>query len=877
MSQIITVIEDPCDPESWEVFERESIRELLVELYETAPKNLRIYHLQIADNCDVSPHDQDDWEALDNLPGPFYVLAPPEWAELIIAVVVAALVAVASFFLLRPNLPAPDNHVSSSNNALTDRQNVGRPLQRIEDPVGEVRSWPTLLAASYIVFENKAAVAYDLMCIGRSEYDIDDVREDTTPVTQIDGMSVEIWGPNTSALSGDEPVMIIGKPGARITESLMIVIPSSSVNDQVLYPPNYKTVVCSNNIAFFNDTGPMYIKSTDTDIMKWTDFFEADESIIVTGANYSDGPHTVNLDATYVVDSATDDKLFLVDPQLVNSDWNTVHLMSGGHTGNISPTITDADITTSIVGEFLLDHDDQTEFWFNVIAENGLYGLTSKNKQVSRSVDLRAILTPTLADGTPTGGSPETFNFTITGSAITRSLLGWTLKAHPTFVGPCNITLQRLSAFDYAFDGQLTDEIKWHNLYAVAPITVTDFGNVTHLRVRTPTTTAALGVKNRKMNMRIVRRFPRREGTGFSVALYATKSVADIFCGVTLDPFIGNRPIEELNIDQIYGEIAIAQAYFRFVDAIECGMTFDDFSLSAEDHMFTIAGVAYCQPLRRGSVFELKFEQPTDNSILLMNHRNKMPKSENRIYRFGFVDDNDGVELTWYDKDNYDAPTIYRVPTDNSARKPKKIDKRGVRNFRQVFWHAWREYSKLKNQWITTSFTALQSANIIGVNDRILVANNVRTQNYTQDGFVRQQDGLFLTLSQDLVLQDDVNYKIFVQIPNGTVDAIPMIPGPLANQVILSRPPSSAIMFGYNVSRVPALYWVVPEDDDEEAAFIVSEKSPTDKMTSKITAINYSDLYYTQDGVDPSRMLTDTSGNPITTTPDSGETPITLS
>lgn len=48
------------------------------------------------------------------------------------------------------------------------------------------------------------------MCIGRGEFEIDDVKEDTTLASQIDKMSVAIYGPGTSPNSGTAHFYSIG-------------------------------------------------------------------------------------------------------------------------------------------------------------------------------------------------------------------------------------------------------------------------------------------------------------------------------------------------------------------------------------------------------------------------------------------------------------------------------------------------------------------------------------------------------------------------------------------------------------------------------------------------------------------------------------------
>lgn len=842
MTQRITIIEDVFDPSSWLVREGADVRDVLTGHFAHWPENGRLYHGHIAHDHDITPLDEIDWNKLPQAPGPFFMVVTPGDPVTAIITVVAVAVTLLATFLLMPSIPALANAtVGSSNNELSGRQNKARPLQRIPDILGQVRSTPDLLGQPYKVFEAAKEVEYAYLCVGRGAYEIADIRDDRTPADQIDGMSIAVYGPDTSPLGGSPQLLI----GDAITEPLVTVVPITAVNGQTLYAPNYKTVIGNNNIRFWAvTTTDSYLQSTDTSKIKWGDYFEAGDTVIITNASDSNGlGSTVNLAGTYVVDHLDDEHLWLTHPELVNGNWTTLHGWSGSHTGAISPTVV-ADGVNQWVGPFQTDAENLTQIWANVVAQNGLYGINSDNKQVSISVTVQFELTPIDGNGDPIG-SPETFNLTIQGSAVDRSFTGATKKMDPTFTGPCSIRARRTSNFDFSFTGQIQDEVKWRDAMAVEPVDVAGFGNVTTVHSRTPATQVALGLKQRKLNMLATRKVPSRVGDGFGVGLTASRSVADIFCFAALDPFIGGRSLGELAVAQIYAEIAEAQFYFGNAEAVEFGFTFDDDSVSFEETAAAIAEAAFCTARRIGSRLELALEKATSDSVILFNHRNKKPGSETRTISFGNLSDYDGVEYSWVDKGNFDGPAVFRIPEDGSAVRPKKIDSVGQRNLSQVHWHAWREYNKIIYQHVAVEFTTLPEASLVGRLDRILVADNTRSE--TQDGEVVSQDGLILTLSRSVELDEDVNYRIFLQIPNGTVDAIDIEPGDVSNQVILAQAPSSPLSLDRD-RYARTTYWIVAEEDGREQAFLVSEKTQQDNSTFTISAVNYDPRYYSRDG-----------------------------
>jgi hypothetical protein len=846
MTQSVTIIEDPFDQASWVRLEGEDIRDLLTGHFQTWPETARLYYGAIAKDRDITPMDAADWATLPLLPGPFFVVVKAAGFDpvtlALVEVAVSVLLSVASFLLV-PSVPKTGGNIDSSSNALSDRQNKARPLQRIPDIFGEVRSTPDLLGVPIKVFEDKKEVEYSLMCIGRGAYEVTDVRDDTTLVSELDGASVEVYGPYTSPLSGDDPEILIGDA---ITETLVSAKASNAINGQVLYAPNYKSadMVALNSGARFE-----YVGKITAEAINWERYFEAGDKITITGADDTKDGHTVNLDGIYEVDHIGNDgtELFLVSPASVNSDWNTLDFMGSDRTNYIKPLI-EVDMVR-YAGPFTMDVSDLTQVWANVVAQGGLYTIGSGGAQRRIDVTVRMTLTPLDAAGDPTG-SAETFDFTIPGAATSRSLIGLTCRADPTFTGKCSVKMERTSDSVTTDGVQVSDEIKWRDLYAISPVGVTDFGNVTTIYSRSVATPAALGLKARKLNMNVIRKVPSRDGDGFTETLSASRSVDDIFCFTALDPYIGGRSLAELDVAGIYAEVAEVVSYFGTEEAAQFGYTFDDDNISFEETAAAIAEAAFCQAQRQGSVLRLSFEKATDDSTILYNHRNKLPGSETRTVSFGPLNDNDGVEYSYVDKANYDAPVVYRVPVDGSALKPKKIDSIGQRNFNQVYWHAWREYNKIIHQHVATQFTATSEAALTGRLDRILVADNTRPRAGTQDGEIVSQNGLILTLSQKVNFAPDKSYTIFLQIPDASVEAIGISAGATAYQVVLASAPSSALALGDDL-YARATYWIVANDDGREQAFLVSENTPGDNGTFDLIAVNYDARYYEKDSASP--------------------------
>jgi len=549
---------------------------------------------------------------------------------------------------------------------------------------------------------------------------------------------------------------------------------------------------------------------------------------------------TVNLAGTYTISSVTANTISLSSPASVNSDWNDLTQYTGNQTGLMSPTMYSTGIVW--IGPFTLDVDDLEQIYINLVALNGLYKDDGK-QQYAFNIQVEVEATPVDANGNAIG-SAETTTGTVIGSSKTRGTRALTIKFNPTFTGRCKVRARRITNSDTSFEGSVIDEVKWRDLYAMSPVNETDFGDITTVHSLTYATDGALALKSRKLNMDVTRKIPTRtSGDQFTTTLTATNSADEIISAIALDPKIGNRQKSEIDFDSIYDTVAAVKAYFGTDEAGEFNYTFDSDNFSFEETMSTIATAIFCTAYRRGNVLKLSFEKATENSTLLFNHRNKLPGSESRTVQFGGPKEQDGVEYEYVDPADGSLVTL-TIPYDNPPDNPQKVESVGVRNYAQAYFQAWRIWNKIQYQNVLTDFDATQEADILVLNERILVADNTRTG--TQDGDILAQDNLTLTLSQDVVFETGETYTIFLQHYDGTVESIAVSAGAQANEVILATAPKQAISLD-SANYARATYQVVKDSSDRETAFLVNEKSPRDNFTSGITAINYADEYYLND------------------------------
>lgn len=558
--------------------------------------------------------------------------------------------------------------------------------------------------------------------------------------------------------------------------------------------------------------------------------FVAQNHTVAAGISLNKSSNSVVLDGAYTISSITSSTITLATPSSINPDWLKIPDLLGGTTYNLVSSVDLDLVSDKWVGWFDVEFDDPTEAIFNFYFPQGLYNMTSKGKVGEGFVEI-TIQYRYLGETTVytrkhyeyRNGNKDTFGITIRevlrgyGEGISFRIAKTRQKSGNSPVTECKVK----------------------DVYLAAQTDKTSYPGVTVIRSRTVATDGALSVKERKLNCLVTRKL-MVDGTG---ALQATRDAGQALINMALDEYIGRRSSTEIDIPQIKSEIQKIKTYFGSNAPAEFCYTFDDDNLSFEEQAAMVASACFSETYRYGNKLRLKFEAPQDNSVLLFNHRNKVPGSEKRTYNLGIDKDYDGVELEYTSPDD-DLRVTYAIPENGSARNPLKITTSGIRNHAVAKTRAWREWNKLRYQTESVEFDALDESNLLVRNDRILVADNTSIK--TQDGEVDAVDGLTLTLSQNVEMQDNVTYYIHLQLKDATVDMIQCLPGEYMNQVILTRAPLQPLVVEED-RFIKTVYQIVEAQAVSSSAFLLAEASPNDEMTNRLTCINYDARYYEKD------------------------------
>lgn len=749
----------------------------------------------------------------------------------------------------KPNLKEnkPDSF-SNPTNKLEPRQNTSRIGGRIPDIMGQVRIVPDLLAPSIRYFENNVETEVAHFVLGVGDYLIEDVREDLTPIQQIAGSTVLIYKPGkwpgSFAPDGAAGSSVYG---AALNLRKYYGKPVSAVNGQTLKAPNAKELVGSNNIIC---EYPNIIKSNNG--INFLDYYEVGQAISAfdtPGFTFTDGGTTYNLGPF----SARVTQAFS-DHIVIDHEWPNFGIESPP----LSPTF--YSIGDRVIGPFKVEKinelpystDNRMELYFNFYAPGGLQYIEDdirKAETVTVTIQIQAL--------NPSGSlNPAiyTTSFDIEGSGVSLSSVGKSFGVNLQYVLPGHFGVQvsvwRSSPTKSITNNNVTDELIFKDLYVAHLLPgysdgsgAAAFAGLTSLTSITKTTNQTSQAGARKLNCLVTRKLQTYNDDGTLNAILPTKKARDAFLHCAFNEKIGNFQSSEVDKAQICSTFKAVETYFGSAYAAEFSHVFDQTDITAEETLTLIADAAFCNVYRRNSALRILFEKVQTNSVMLFNHRNMMPNTEKRSIRFGGLSDEDGIEYEYINPSDDLPKTIY-LPADQSALKPAKIKATGVRQPLQAYFHAHRFFNKLKYQNKTTTFTAMEEAVLVELDQRVLVADQTRPN--IQDGEVLGQTGLVLELSQPVTFVSGQSYVIFLQHKNGTVENIPITAGSDEYHVVLNSAPSLELVTSFE-KVVRTGYFIVGSGDTSAKAFIVTSKQPNSDSTFTLECVNYDERFFAND------------------------------
>lgn len=749
--------------------------------------------------------------------------------------------------LLTPSTKGASNNLAnqqadSPNNSLTDRNNKARPYERTYDICGRVQTIPNNLMTTYKVFDNAGRIIeYGYYDAGRGYLDVkaEDITDGDTKVQEITGTSVAVYAPYTSPNNTSSPQLLVGDT---ISQGLYITIASNEVDGVVLKAPNdlANNVGNSSRARLVGATGTVTDPTGDS---AFNTYISPGDQATFTWIRPEGGG---NLDGVYTVLSV-DEFQITVDASPKLSEWQTLPDRGGGiregyvtqdKAATIGPTDT---YSASLTDWVSLNRIPVERVVANFAAANGMFKDDGNKQSASATVEVQYQLIGD--DGTPYG---PVYNKQGTISGRSSDYTGVTVYADLPVKSKVRVRCRRVSGTDRDFSGTVSDEVSYINLYGQSVDRTTHYGNRTTVHSARKQTPRAAEVKQPQLRMVVTEMVYKYLGNGVfdSVRTPNTQAVQSLI-RLARDPDVGALNLTTANMDKLLAVQSEIEGYFGSASAGEFCYTFDDYKTTMQDIVTTIAEAIFCTPYRRGADILLDFERPRIGPEMVFTHRSKTTATEKWTRTFNDAQVYDSLKFSYIDPDTNVKETI-SIPAEGGVNT-ETYDSKGIRNYRQAYWAAYRRYQKNLLKKVTVSFTATEEGIFAMPGRAVSVVKGSRMA--PQDGYVIAVNGLTLTLSQPVTFTPGDDHSLILKKRDGGVQSVAVVQGSHDREVVMLSAPQEAIYTGNSALKTEFSFG--NEARHNAQMILVSTVDPGDDRTVKITGINYEADFYKYDGVAP--------------------------
>ena len=736
-----------------------------------------------------------------------------------------------------PKTSLANQQAESPNNNLTDRNNKPRPYERSYDICGRVQTIPNDLMTTYKVFNDAGVIVeYGYYDAGRGYLDIkaEDITDGDTKVQGITGTSVAVYAPFTSPNNTNTPQLLVGEP---ISQNLYITIASNEVDGAVLKAQNDIRVNPS-------DTGEISLQGT-TGIVRDNTGDSAFSEILSVGDiavfNLILVKDVANVSGSYAVTYVDDFEVRVAAGGML-SEWQKLPSgftpLTQGTEAWISPSNT---YDKSLTDWTTLNRLEVERVVANIAAANGMYKDNGSKLRTSVTVELQYQLLD--GAGVPYG---DVYSKQAVISGRTADYTGVTIYADLPVRSKVRVRARRVTDLDLSFEGTVVDEVSYINLYGQVRDTTPHYGNRTTVHSARKQTPRAAEIKQPQLRMVATEMVYKYLGNGvFDTVMTPNTQAIQSLIRLARDPVVGNLNLTTSNMDKLLATQTEIENYFGSAEAGQFCYTFDDYKMTMQDIISTIADAIFCTPYRKGQDILLDFERPRIGPEMVFTHRSKTTATEKWTRTFNDAQIYDSLKFSYIDPDTNVKETI-NIPAEGGVNT-ETYDSKGIRNYRQAYWAAHRRYQKNLLKKVTVSFTATEEGIFAMPGRAVSVVKGSRMA--PQDGYVIAVNGLTLTLSQPVTFTPGDDHSLILKKRDGGVQSVAVVQGSHDREVVMLSAPQEAIYTGNSALKTEFSFG--NEARHNAQMILVSTVDPGDDRTVKITGINYEADFYKYDGVAP--------------------------
>ena len=797
---------------------------------------VRVYLGEIGDDTDVT----DDFEALKDEDAVYHIVEGAGGGALVVGALVALVVVAATVLLTKkPSLAvtATNNQAKSANNSLTDRSNKPRPYERSYDICGTVQTIPNDLMQTYKAFNSTGALLeYSYYDAGRGYLHIeaDGVTEGDTLISDITGSSVAVYAPYTSPNNTTLPQLQIGDV---IDQKLYVTYSNDDVDGIVLKAPNDIGANPSSGgtAKRISNTGYIYDPSGDS---AFSEFLSVGDVAVLSNFDVKD---VTNLNGSFEVLYVDDFEVRLYVGDIGNwgnlNNGETYALTERSDTF-IGPSNT---YDVSLTDWYYMVRGEVDRVLANVAGQNGLYKYDGGYNRTSVTVELQYQMIDSQRNPL---SDIYTVQATITGNST--DYVGTSIYGQLPTASRFRARMRRITNFDKDYDGTVSDEITFINLYGQSLDTTPHYGNRTTVHCARKQTPRAASIDNPELRMIATEMCYKYLGNGvFDTVMTPNTRAVQSLIRLARDPAVGNLELTTANMDKLLAVQEEIESYFGSELAGQFCYTFDDYDTTMQDIVQTIAEAVFCTAYRKGADIMLRFDRPVAGPEMVFTHRSKTTGTEKWTRTFNDSTTYDSLSFSYIDPDTNVQETIY-IPEELGANT-EEYESKGVRNYQQAYWLAWRRYQRNALSKVVVEFEATEEGALATPGGVISVVKGSRIA--PQDGYVVAVNGLTLTLSQPVTFTPGDDHSIILKKRDGSVQSISVIKGSHDREVIMLSAPEEAIYTGNSALKTEFSFGNEARHNAQK--IVVSSIDPGDDRTVKITGYNYDDGFYKYDGVAP--------------------------
>lgn len=797
---------------------------------------VRVYLGEIGDDTDVT----DDFEALKDEDAVYHIVEGAGGGALVVGALVALVVVAATVLLTKkPNLAvtATNNQAKSANNSLTDRSNKPRPYERSYDICGTVQTIPNDLMQTYKAFDNIGnLLEYSYYDAGRGHLHIeaDGVTEGDTLISDITGSSVAVYAPYTSPNNTTSPQLQIGDV---IDQKLYVTYSNDDVDGIVLKAPNDigANPSADGTAKRISNTGYIYDPSGNS---AFSEFLSVGDVAVLSNFDVAG---VTNLNGSFEVLYVDDFEVRLA----VNGASNWDALTSGQ-----TYTLTERSDTfigprdtydVSLTDWYYMVRGEVDRVLANVAGQNGLYKYDGGYSRANVTVELQYQMIDSQRNPI---GDIYTVQGTVTGNST--DYVGTSIYGQLPTASRFRARMRRITNFDKDYDGTVSDEITFINLYGQSLDTTPHYGNRTTVHCARKQTPRAASIDNPELRMIATEMCYKYLGNGvFDTVMTPNTQAVQSLIRLARDPAVGNLELTTANMDKLLAVQEEIESYFGSELAGQFCYTFDDYDTTMQDIVQTIAEAVFCTAYRKGADIMLRFDRPVAGPEMVFTHRSKTTGTEKWTRTFNDSTTYDSLSFSYIDPDTNVQETIY-IPEELGANT-EEYESKGVRNYQQAYWLAWRRYQRNALSKVVVEFEATEEGALATPGGVISVVKGSRIA--PQDGYVVAVNGLTLTLSQPVTFTPGDDHSIILKKRDGSVQSISVIKGSHDREVIMLSAPEEAIYTGNSALKTEFSFGNEARHNAQK--IVVSSIDPGDDRTVKITGYNYDEGFYKYDGVAP--------------------------